>query len=148
MQVRAGKALRDPVAARPVLKREVERLDRHSGGARKFARAALEGQAVADRKDALGGERHLVVLRQQQAGRRERIAAQAAQRDEQVIARPAVQPGQHEALVDPREALLRRPACVAGECQFLAAGALRKAHVGLKRRGALAAGLGAAARSW
>ena len=102
-------------------------------GGRQLARATLDRHAVADRKDALGGQHHRVILGQQQARRRQRIAAQAAQRDQQVVAGAAMQPWQHEPLIDALEALLGRPARVREQRQLLASGALGKADVGVER---------------
>ena len=137
-------ALRDALGARPVLKRQIECLDRGLGGARQLPRAALEREAVADREDALGRQGDLVVLCQQQSGRGQRVAVQASERDQQVVAGATVKPGQRQALIEPREALLRTEVRIGIEGELLAAGAMDEADVGVERLAVAAAGVSAA----
>src|SRR5438270_2510607 len=130
----ARKAKRRALRRGPVGQREVERLDRHRYGAGERACAALQQQRIADREDALGGQRRAVARRQSsraremQGVRAQLIQPERAERAEQFIASHAPEAGERESLEHALEPPFGAPARIAAERGRLAARAGRALH--------------------
>ena len=104
-----GDALRDALARAPS-SRAPDRAPRRAPARRAASSRARRSSVIRSPmpNTRLAASVTCVLLGQQQPRRRQRVAAQPPERDEQVIARAAVQARQREPLVDALEALLAR----------------------------------------